>query len=81
MRHDIWWFSLRLRSAGLRLGALVGSGDGLAGNQFHRGLFAADAYRHLRRTGAGIGQFPEGIFHNPILQRMEGDHAQPPLRF
>jgi len=31
MRHDIWWFSLRLRGAGLRLGVLVGSGDGLAG--------------------------------------------------
>ena len=51
--------------------------DGLPGNELCLRLAAADADRELRRAGAGGGPAAELIFHQPVLQRMEGDHTLP----
>ena len=39
--------------------------------------FAAHAHRKFRRAGTGIFISAEGIFHNSVFQRMEGDDAEP----
>ena len=42
--------------------------------------FAAHAHRKFRRAGTGIFISAEGIFHNSVFQRMEGDDAEPSTR-
>ena len=44
------------------------------------GFAAAYAHRKLRRAGARGGPAAEFVLHQPVLQRVEGDHAQPAAR-
>ena len=67
------------RTAAPVAGQFAGLGlDGLAGDQLCLCLAAADADREFGRTGAGGGPAAELVLHQPVLQGMEGDDAEPP---
>ena len=51
--------------------------DGLAGCQLHVRGFPAHTHREIRRTGTSLGKFGQIGLHDPVLQRVEGDHGQP----
>src|SRR5262249_35676064 len=57
---------------------LLGPGrDGALGDQLGLGLAATDADGQLRRADAAAGPVGEEALDAPVLERVEGDRAQP----
>ena len=68
---------LRRTGSGIALQLLVRGQNRLSGDDFDLWFIAADANGKVLRAGTSLRFVAHKLLDDAILQRMEGDHAQP----